>query len=148
MSKTTNELKQLLADSYALYLKSHNYHWNVVGPHFVSLHALFEEHYTDLATAIDAIAERIRAKGDIAPGGFGIYQETSKIKDGDPKLEAMEMVKDLIKGHEAVAETLRGVIDAAGEEGDDVSEDLAIGRLEVHEETIWMLRSVSGEKTY
>lgn len=139
---TAETLKQALSDSYALYLKTQNYHWNVEGPHFKSLHELFEEHYTDLAMAIDEIAERIRALGEKAPGSFSYFKDKTSLKDGDASLEAIGMVNDLISSHEAVINTFKKVMNAADIDNDPVSEDLSIGRVNFHEKAIWMLKSI------
>lgn len=132
---------RLLADSYALYLKSQNFHWNVVGPRFQSLHTMFEEHYTELAPAIDEIAERIRSLGHPAPGGFAAFSELTSIADADGVPEANEMVALLVEAHEATVRTARDLVAIAEEVGDAASADLATQRLQVHEKTAWMLRS-------
>lgn len=139
--KSVDALKQTLADSYLLYLKTQNYHWNVEGPHFPALHALFMQQYTDLALAIDEIAERIRALGEKAPGAFSQYAKLSRIKEGNENASAEEMVNDLFKDHEIIAATLKNLEEAAAREGDSASEDIAIGRQQIHQKTIWMLRT-------
>ena len=135
--RLADELSRLLADSYALYLKSQNFHWNVVGPRFQS----FEEHYTELAPAIDEIAERIRSLGHAAPGGFGSLARLSSVADSVGVPDANTMVAQLVEGHEAVARTARAVLEIAESAGDAASADLATQRLQVHEKTAWMLRS-------
>ena len=140
-AKINKELKLLLADTYALYLKTQNYHWNVTGPHFSALHALFEVQYTDLAAAVDEIAERIRALGDTAPARFGTYSELTKIKDGDEQASASEMVKHLAEDQELLIKTLQNVLGAAQEEDDEVTIGLVVDRMSVHEKAGWMLRS-------
>jgi len=140
--KIADELSKLLADSYTLYLKSHNFHWNVTGPMFQTLHVMFEQQYTELSTAVDEVAERIRALGFPAPGSYAAFSKLSSITETDGVPEAKEMIKLLVEGHEAVARTARSVIGVAGEGSDSVSEDLATARLQIHEKTAWMLRSL------
>ena len=135
-------LSQLLADSYTLYLKTHNYHWNVTGPQFGELHTMFEGQYTDLATAVDEIAERIRALGHIAPGSyaqFGARTTVSEAQSG--KVPAMEMVRDLAISHETVARAAAMVVEVATAANDDPTQGLATDRRQIHEKTAWMLRS-------
>lgn len=135
-------LSRLLADSYTLYLKTHNFHWNVTGPMFQSLHAMFEEHYTELATAVDEIAERIRALGEPAPGSYAAFARLSSIKESEDVPVAEEMVRQLVEAHEAVAKTARGVLPIADAGDDEVTMGLLADRLAVHEKTAWMLRSM------
>lgn len=135
-------LSRVLADSYSLYLKTHSYHWNVEGPMFHSLHAMFMEEYTELALAVDEIAERIRALGAPAPGTYRQFAEmTSIAEDGDVP-DALEMVRRLVEAHETTARTIRGVLPVAEQAPDQVSTDLLVRRLNVHEKTAWMLRSL------
>lgn len=134
-------LAHLLADSYTLYLKTHNYHWNVTGSHFKSLHELFEEHYTELATAVDEIAERIRALGELAPGSFKEFLSLTSIKEAQGHPNDMQMVEDLVVAHEQVVKTARQVLPKAADAGDEVTVGLLAARMEVHEKTAWMLRS-------
>lgn len=134
-------LSRLLADSYTLYLKTHNYHWNVTGPMFTTLHTLFEQEYQDLAIAVDDIAERIRALGHPAPGSYTAFAEVAKVKEATDVPKAEEMVRQLVADQETVVEAARAVVEAASKAGDDASEDLAIGRIQVHEKNAWMLRS-------
>jgi len=136
-------LGRLLADSYSLYLKSHNYHWNVTGPMFRSLHLMFEEHYVELADAVDVVAERIRALGFPAPATFSEYRNLSSVEavEGVPK--AMDMVRDLVVGHETVTRTAREVVAIAESAGDVATADLATARVEVHDKTAWMLRATA-----
>lgn len=141
MTTTANSLKQVLADSYALYLKTQNYHWNVTGPNFQSLHALFEEQYTDLATAIDDIAERIRTLGEKAPGAFSEYAKLTAITEGDVNADASTMVKHLIESNNQMVESLKQARDSARESDDDATEGLMIDRITVHEKALWMLQS-------
>ncbi len=138
----TQALSELLADSYTLYLKTHNYHWNVTGPQFTTLHALFETHYTELATAIDEIAERIRALGALAPGSYSAFAQLTIIEEEQGHPKATDMGGNLLKAHEAIAARIRNHLDHEAFESDHVSGDLLIGRLELHEKTAWMLRSL------
>jgi starvation-inducible DNA-binding protein len=140
-SAVVDALAGLLADSYTLYLKTHSYHWNVTGPMFTTLHTLFETHYTELALAVDEIAERIRALGAPAPGSYSQFMKRAKVKEDTGVPPAMDMVRNLISDHETVTAAARGVIRSAGEVGDDASVDLGVRRLQIHEKTIWMLRS-------
>jgi starvation-inducible DNA-binding protein len=135
-------LSTLLADSYNLYLKTHGYHWNITGPMFRSLHLMFEEEYLELALAVDEIAERIRSLGHFAPASFSLYGSLSSISGDDSVPAAMDMVANLVKDHEAVARSARNTLAVADEAGDAVTVDLATKRLEVHEKTSWMLRSL------
>lgn len=134
-------LKTVLADSYALYLKTQNYHWNVTGPNFASLHALFEEHYTELTMAIDEIAELIRGLGEKAPGSFEAFQAISTIKSGDANASAERMVKDLAAGQEAVSKTVQTALEAAQAAEDEVVIGALTERLTVHRKNAWMLNS-------
>jgi starvation-inducible DNA-binding protein len=135
-------LSVLLADSYTLYLKTHNYHWNVTGPMFQTLHTLFETQYNELALAVDDIAERIRALGEFAPGSYKEYAKLTSIKEADGIPSAEEMIKDLVKGQEAIAKTARSIVPVADEASDEVTLDLLTQRMTVHEKTAWMLRSL------
>jgi starvation-inducible DNA-binding protein len=139
-------LSRLLADTYTLYLTTHNFHWNVTGPMFNTLHAMFMVQYTELWNAVDPIAERIRSLGHPAPGSYAQYGALSSLKDAPatpPK--ALEMVQILVDGHEAVARTARGVFPLADKAGDEPTADLLTQRLTVHEQTAWMLRSLLEE---
>ena len=136
-------LSRLLADTYTLYLTTHNFHWNVTGPMFNSLHAMFMGQYTELWNAVDPIAERIRALGFKAPGSYAQFTELSSLKDAPttpPK--ALEMVRILMEGHEAVARTARSLFALADKASDEPTADLLTQRLTVHEQTAWMLRSL------
>ncbi|GAA6144515.1 MAG: DNA starvation/stationary phase protection protein [Thalassolituus sp.] len=135
-------LKRVLADSYTLYLQTHNFHWNVTGPQFRELHLMFEEHYTELATAVDDIAERIRTLGVAAPGTYKEFARLSSIKEVDGVPEAGEMVDILTKGHEQVVKSCREVMKIAAEADDEGSTDVLTGRMSVHEKTAWMLRAM------
>jgi len=136
-------LSRLLADTYTLYLTTHNFHWNVTGPMFNTLHAMFMGQYTELWNAVDPIAERIRALGHPAPGSYGQFGALSSLKDAptDPP-KALDMVRILVDGHEAVARTAREVFPVADKAEDQPTADLLTQRLDVHEKTAWMLRSL------
>src|SRR5690349_6140785 len=135
-------LSKLLADNYTLYLKTHNFHWNVTGPMFNTLHLMFETQYNELALAVDQIAERIRALGYPAPGTYAEYSKLSSIKEdaGVPKAHAM--IRLLVQGQEAVVRTARSIFPAAEEANDEPTADLLTQRMQVHEKTAWMLRSL------
>jgi starvation-inducible DNA-binding protein len=135
-------LSRFLADTYTLYLKTHYFHWNVTGPMFNSLHLMFEEQYTELAMAVDEIAERIRALGVYAPGSYTAFTQLGSIAETTDVPSAEEMVRLLVEGNEAVAKTARSVFPAAEKGGDESTLDLLTGRLRVHEKTAWMLRSI------
>ena len=139
-------LSRLLADTYTLYLTTHNFHWNVTGPMFNTLHAMFMAQYTELWAAVDPIAERIRSLGHPAPGSYAQFGQLASIKDAPttpPK--ALEMVRILVEGHEAVARTARSIFPLADEASDEPTADLLTQRLTVHEQTAWMLRSLLEE---
>ncbi len=136
-----NELSKVLADSYMLYLKTHNYHWNVTGELFHSLHEQFEEQYTELAEAIDEIAERIRALGYRAPGTFKEFQQLTSIEEDTEEPEALEMVRRLALGNEQVLRTARAALKPANDAEDEATVDLLTQRLNTHSKTAWMLRS-------
>ena len=138
-------LSRLLADSYTLYLKTHNYHWNVTGPMFNTLHLMFEGQYTELATAVDEIAERIRALGVIAPGSYKDFAELTEIEEDDEVPSAEQMIANLVKGQETVARTARSIFPLVEEASDEPSADLLTQRMQVHEKTAWMLRSMLGQ---
>ncbi len=138
----TDGLSRLLAETYSLYLKTQNYHWNVTGPLFTSLHTIFETQYTELATAVDVIAERIRALGEFAPGSFSKYQELSSIPEADDVPSAEDMVRRLVEANETIVRTIRTILPTAGEANDEATVDLLVGRMEIHEKTAWMLRSI------
>lgn len=135
-------LSRVLADTYSLYLKTHYFHWNVTGPLFTSLHLLFEQQYTELAVAVDDIAERIRALGVFAPGSYSQFTELSSIPETREVPSAEEMVRLLVEGNEAVAKTARSVFPVAEKGADESTVDLLTDRLRVHEKTAWMLRSI------
>lgn len=140
--KIAEGLSRVLADTYALYLQTHNFHWNVEGPMFNTLHLMFMAQYTELWNALDAIAERIRSLGFPAPGTYKAFARLSSIEMVEGVPEAMEMVRLLVKGHEAVARTARKVFPAADKGSDESTADLLTQRLQVHEKTAWMLRSL------
>ncbi|MGD8374914.1 MAG: Dps family protein [Acidobacteriota bacterium] len=140
-TKIADAGSRLLADSYTLYLKTHNYHWNVTGPMFTTLHTLFETQYQELALAVDEIAERIRAVGHVAPGSYTRFQELATVKEATDVPSATNMIEDLVKDQEKVVATARALFDAADGAGDQASADLAVRRMEVHEKNAWMLRS-------
>ena len=135
-------LSHVLADSYTLYLKTHNFHWNVTGPMFQTLHTMFEMQYTELATAVDEVAERIRSLGEPAPGSYAAFARLSSIDEAEGVPRAEEMIRQLVAGHEAVAKTARSVFPAAESGHDEVTADLLTQRMTVHEKTAWMLRSL------
>ena len=135
-------LSQLLADSYTLYLKTHNYHWNVEGPMFNTLHLMFEGHYTELATAVDEIAERIRALGVKAPGSYAAYAKLTSVEEGSGDESAEEMIRQLVAGQEAVVRTAREVFKTAETANDEPTADLLTQRMQIHEKNAWMLRSM------
>ncbi len=145
MSRSTTEvtkaLERLLADSYTLYLKTHSYHWNVTGPMFSTLHTLFETQYTELALAVDEIAERIRALGAPAPGSYSQFQALATVGEDAGVPAALDMIRNLAADHRTVAESARAVVRAAEAAGDDASADLGVRRIEVHEKNAWMLES-------
>ena len=136
-------LSRLLADTYTLYLTTHNFHWNVTGPMFNSLHAMFMTQYTELWNAVDPIAERIRSLGHVAPGSYAEYGRLSSLPDAPTSPpRALEMVRILASGHEAVARTARGLLPLVERASDEPTTDLLVQRLTVHEQAAWMLRSL------
>ena len=145
-SAIADGLSHLLADTYTLYLTTHNFHWNVTGPMFNTLHAMFMEQYTLLWGSIDLIAERIRALGHFAPGSYAAFGKLASVPDAPAEPpKAMEMVRILVKGHEAVARTARELVPTADKAGDEPTLDLLTQRLDFHEKTAWMLRSLLEE---
>jgi starvation-inducible DNA-binding protein len=135
-------LSRVLADTYTLYLKTHSFHWNVTGPMFQTLHLMFEAQYNELALAVDLVAERIRALGFTAPGTFKQFAQLSAIKEDDGVPKAQDMIRHLVQGHETVARTAREVFKAAEGARDQPTCDLLTQRMQVHEKTAWMLRSL------
>lgn len=138
----TEGLSRLLADTYTLYLKTHNYHWNVTGPQFSTLHTMFETQYTELATAVDEIAERIRTLGAWAPGSYSDFARLATVKEANGIPPADGMVAELAADQATVVRTARSVFPAADEAGDEPTADLLTQRMQVHEKTAWMLRSM------
>ncbi len=138
---TVTALSQLLADTYTVYLKTHNYHWNVTGPMFNTLHTLFETQYTEYALAVDEIAERIRAIGARAPGSYSEFTELAGVKEDRESPAALQMIENLAADQETIAASARKVVEAAEESGDQASADLGVRRIETHEKNAWMLRS-------
>ena len=135
-------LARVLANSYTLYLKTHNYHWNVTGPQFASLHTMFEAQYTELAAAVDTVAERIRALGHVAPGSYAAFGKLSEIKEApDSPPEAMAMVRELAADNEALIRLAEKANEVADESGDVASGDMMIERMQVHAKSAWMLRA-------
>ena len=133
---------RLLADTYTLYLKTHNYHWNVTGPMFNTLHLMFETQYNELALAVDLIAERIRALGHIAPGTYAAYSRLSSIKEEESIPKAQDMIRQLMEGQEAVVRTARSIFPVVNEASDEPTADLLTQRMQIHEKNAWMLRSM------
>ena len=133
---------RLLADSYTLYLKTHNYHWNVTGPQFNTLHQMFENQYTELATAVDEIAERIRALGVKAPGSYAAYAQLTNIEESVGDESAEEMIRQLAIGQETIVRTAREAFPAADAANDEPTADLLTQRMQIHEKNAWMLRSM------
>lgn len=138
-------LSRLLADTYSLYLKTHNFHWNVTGPMFQTLHLMFETHYNELALAVDQIAERIRALGFPAPGTYSDFARLSSVQETSGVPKAEDMIRLLVQGHETVAKTARSLFPSADKVNDEPTADLLTQRLQVHEKTAWMLRSLLEE---
>ncbi len=139
-------LARLLADTYTLYLTTHNYHWNVTGPMFQTLHLMFEQQYNELALAVDAIAERIRALGFPAPGTYEEFSELASIKQERGVPKATDMIRKLVEGQEAVVRTARSIFPIVEKVNDEPTADLLTQRMQVHEKTAWMLRSLLEEK--
>ncbi len=137
-----NGLSKVLADTYTLYLKTHNFHWNVTGPMFQTLHLMFEQQYNELWLAADSVAERVRTLGFAAPGTYKQFVALASIKEDDGVPKAEDMIRRLVEGHETVARTARSVFQLAEEVNDQSSCDMLTQRLQVHEKTAWMLRSL------
>ncbi|ABA20383.1 Ferritin and Dps [Trichormus variabilis ATCC 29413] len=144
-AKIAEGLSRLLADTYTLYLKTHNFHWNVTGPMFQTLHLMFETQYTELALAVDLVAERIRALGYPAPGTYSEYAKLSSIPETSGVPKAKEMIRLLVEGQEAVVRTARSIFPVVDEVNDEPTADLLTQRMQVHEKTAWMLRSLLEE---
>ena len=141
--KSAEAVSRLMADTYTLYLKTHGYHWNVEGPHFQQLHMQFMEQYTEMWTAVDDLAERIRALGHYAPASYTAMSKLSSIAEEDAEPSWEDMVKNLAKGHEQVAKTAREVLRVAEEVNDDATADVVAPRVTLHEKTAWMLRATA-----
>jgi starvation-inducible DNA-binding protein len=139
--EVADALSVLLADSYTLYLKTHNFHWNVTGPMFTTLHTLFEQQYTELALAVDEIAERIRALGRPAPGSYKQFTALTRLKDADGIPDASAMIRELVGDLDLVIEAAKTTSAAAAAAGDEASADLAVRRIDITEKNAWMLRS-------
>ncbi len=139
--KVVAALSRLLADSYTVYLKTHNYHWNVTGPMFNTLHTLFETQYTELALAVDEIAERIRAVGARAPGSYTEFAELAAIKEDTSSPEAKQMIANLVADQRTLVEGARKLVEAAEASHDQASGDLGVRRIDLHEKTAWMLQA-------
>lgn len=135
-------LSKVLADTYTLYLKTHNYHWNVKGRMFRTLHLMFEEQYNELALAVDLVAERIRALDYLAPGSYSEFSELASVKEGKGNISATDMIKQLVEDQETVARTCRELFPIVDEANDQPTADLLTVRLQTHEKTAWMLRSL------
>ena len=135
-------LSKLLADTYSLYLKTHSFHWNVEGPMFQTLHVMFMAHYTEMWNALDVIAERIRALGHYAPNGYSDMAKLTTIKESKSVPKANKMIEEAIQGHEAVIKTTRSIFEAAEKAKDQTTMDVLTQRLDIHEKTAWMLRSL------
>ncbi|MCL1825600.1 MAG: DNA starvation/stationary phase protection protein [Betaproteobacteria bacterium] len=135
-------LSRLLADSYTLYMTTHNFHWNVTGPMFNTLHQMFEGQYTELSEAVDLIAERIRALGFPAPGSYKEFEKLTSLKQPEDVPDAEGMIRQLLTSHEGVAKTARAVVPLADKASDEPTLDLLTQRLQIHEKTAWMLRSL------
>ena len=135
-------LSRLLADSYTVYLKTHNYHWNVTGPMFATLHTMFEQQYTELATAVDEIAERIRALGEPAPGSYSEFARLTAIEEETGSPDAKQMIARLVSGQETLARTARSIFPPVDDANDEPTADLLTQRMQIHEKNAWMLRSL------
>ncbi len=142
--KIAEGLNRLLADSYTLYLKTHNFHWNVTGPMFNTLHLMFEGQYTELATAVDLIAERIRALGYPAAGSYAQFAKLTSIPEETGTINAEKMIEQLVHGQEAVVRTARSIFPLVDEANDEATADLLTQRMQLHEKNAWMLRSLLG----
>ncbi len=141
-AEIANELSKLLADTYSLYLKTHNFHWNVTGPMFQTLHLMFETQYNELALAVDLVAERIRSLGFPAPGTYSEFARLSSIRETSGAPKAEEMIQLLVEGQEAIVRTARSVFPVAEKASDEATADLLTQRIQLHEKTAWMLRSL------
>lgn len=147
MTNTANKacadaIARVLADTHVLYMKAHNFHWNVEGPKFFALHEMFEGQYTDFAEAMDDLAERIRALGEYAPGTSAQFADLASIKEVEGQLSAEDMVRETVADYEKIGETLKAAIEVAEEHGDDVTSGMLADRLEYHQKQGWMMRSL------
>lgn len=142
--KIADGLSNVLANTYTLYLKTHNFHWNVTGPMFSTLHLLFETQYDELALAVDSVAERIRALGVYAPGSFTQFKDLSSVKEETSVPSAVEMIQQLAKDNETVSKVCREVLPLSGKVDDEPTNDLLTQRMQIHEKNAWMLRSLLG----
>lgn len=142
MSNVSEHLQNVLADTYSVYLKTHSFHWNVEGLHFNTLHTMFEEQYTDMWTAIDEIAERIRALDDYAPKSYSDMARITSIAEETAIPGAIDMVRQLVKDNETLVATLNKAFQIADEAGDDATADMIIARIQIHEKSIWMMKSL------
>ncbi|MBZ5795012.1 DNA starvation/stationary phase protection protein [Burkholderia contaminans] len=140
--KIAEGLSHLLANTFTLYLKTHNFHWNVTGPMFNTLHLMFEVQYNELWLAVDSVAERIRTLGVVAPGTFGDFAKLSSVPEANGVPAAEDMIRQLVEGHEAVVRTARAIFPLADAASDEPTADLLTQRLQIHEKTAWMLRSL------
>ena len=138
----SKSLCKVLADSYTLYLKTHNYHWNVTGPMFQTLHTMFETQYNELALAVDAIAERIRALGEKAPGSYQEFSKLSSVEEETGNPSAQKMIENLVRGNETIIKTAKSCFPIASDGNDEATADLLTQRIQIHEKTAWMLRSL------
>ena len=141
--RSSDAVKRLMADTYTLYLKTHGYHWNVEGPHFQQLHALFMEQYTEMWTAVDDLAERVRALGFLAPGSYAEMSKISRISEETGQPDWRQMVVTLAKGHEQIAGAAREALRIAEDVDDDATADIVTPRITYHEKTAWMLRATA-----
>jgi len=146
VQKVAEALSSVLADTFSLYLKSHNFHWNVTGSMFHTLHVMFEEQYNELWLAVDAIAERIRSLGFVAPGSYGEFSKLTYLREPNGPTTATEMIAELLRDHETSARTVRSALSKARTAADAPTEDLLTQRLAAHEKAAWMLRSILAEE--
>lgn len=147
VQRTAAALSNVLADTFGLYLKTHNFHWNVTGPTFYTLHTLFEEQYNELWLAVDAIAERIRSLGFVAPGSYSEFSRLTYVQEPNCPTNATEMIAELLRDHETSARTVRSALSVARTAVDAPTEDLLTQRLAAHEKAAWMLRSLLAEQS-
>ena len=146
LQRVAEALSSVLADTFSLYLKTHNFHWNVTGPMFHTLHVMFEEQYNELWLAVDAIAERIRSLGFVAPGSYREFSKLTYLQEPNGPGNAMDMIAELLRDHETTARTVRSALSVARATVDAATEDLLTQRLAAHEKAAWMLRSLSADE--